>query len=278
MGNRRSCVGVLQECNEADSEVATIGLEQAAVIEDVDIGDLLLTVEISCERGHLLLDLDKSLRQRVSIIAGAVGEDFLIFQGRQLDVNLALRKVFYTGKHNDYGFDEIVITVNDTAADGSVNSVTQSIEVVIEAVNDSPTIVAPENTISRVGSSGVKIEGIKFDDVDARDTFMIDSFGIRQSAPVEIKLSTVYGRLTLSNLKGLAFEKGDGFEDSLIVMYGTLEDLNVAVDQLLYTCDPQRSQCNVGSDVITMVINDKGYSGEGGSLSATFSVAVTIIE
>ncbi len=72
--------------------------------------------------------------------------------------------------------------------------------------------------------------------------------------------------------------QGDGFEDSLIVMYGTLEDLNTAVKKLLYTCDPKRSQCNVGSDVITMVINDKGYSGQGGALSAVFSVAVTIIE
>jgi len=278
MGNRRSCVGVLQECNEADSEVTSIGLEQAAVVEDVDIADLMLTVELRCERGHLFLDMDDNLSQRVSIIDGGLKEDHITFQGRQLDVNLALRKVFYTGKHNDYGFDEIVMVVNDTAADGSVNSVSKAIEVVVNAVNDAPTIVAPASIVARVGRAGVSIKGVTFDDVDARDTFMMDSFGIRQSAPVEIKLSTVYGRLTLSNLKGVAFEKGDGFEDSLIVMYGTLDDLNLAVEELRYACDPERSQCNVGTDVVTLVINDKGYSGEGGPLATTVSVTVTVIE
>jgi len=278
MGNRRSCVGVLQECNEADSEIATIGIQQAAVIEDIDIADAMLTVDLRCERGHLFLDMDGTLSQRILIIDGGLREDHITFQGRQLDVNLALRKVFYTGKHDDYGFDEIVIVVNDTAVDGSVNSVSKAIEVVVDAVNDVPTIAAPESVVARVGSTGVEVAGIKFDDVDARDTFMMDSFGIRQSAPVEIKLSTVHGRLTLSNLRGLAFEKGDGLEDSLIVMYGTLEDLNLSVEKLLYTCDPKRSQCHVGSDIISLVIDDKGYSGEGGPLATTFSIAVTIID
>jgi hypothetical protein len=63
-----------------------------------------------------------------------------------------------------------------------------------------------------------------------------------------------------------------------MVIYGTLDDLNLAVEELRYSCDPERSQCNVGTDVVTLVINDKGYSGEGGPLATTSSVAVTIIE
>ena len=130
------------------------------------------TIRASRSRGHLLLDIDTSLSQRISFVAGALGEDYLVFTGRQLDDNLALRKVFYTGKQNDYGFDEIVITENDTAADGTVDSVTRSIEVVVDTVNDPPTIVAPENAIARVGSSDVKIEDITFDNMEAKDPLL----------------------------------------------------------------------------------------------------------
>ncbi len=60
-----------------------------------------------------------------------------------------------------------MITENDTAADGTVDSVTRSIEVVVDTVNDPSTIVVPENAIARVGSSDVKIEDITFDNMEA---------------------------------------------------------------------------------------------------------------
>jgi hypothetical protein len=72
--------------------------------------------------------------------------------------------------------------------------------------------------------------------------------------------------------KGLSFVTGDGVDDPSIVMRGTLEDLNDALDGLTFT--PTAGFSGLASVVITT--DDLGDTGVGGPLSASDTVYVIV--
>ena len=129
-----------------DNDQGILGLENAIVIEDVDIASDLFHIKLSCKKGYLSL-------------AKTIGLTFLDGDGtkdRQMEfttnvtnVNEAFRWLQYQTVPNENGEDEILIVVNDTAHNGAYDTWEESknvIHVWIEEKNDAPTVVrAPHN-------------------------------------------------------------------------------------------------------------------------------------
>ena len=77
---------------------------------------------------------------------------------------------------------------------------------------------------------------------------------------LRVSLEVGRGTLTLAQTDGISFATGDGFQDSTIVMFGTLADLNAALDGLVYEPEPGFT------GVVDLLVDtsDEGNSGSGG--------------
>jgi hypothetical protein len=104
-------------------------------------------------------------------------------------------------------------------------------------------------------------------------------------------------RLSLASIENLALLDGcDGVEDGSITLVGSLVDVNRAINGLHLLCDPARtfsssfsssypaagasasSSCGVGWEYeVVVLVDDNGYSGRGGAMTATASFAVTVV-
>jgi hypothetical protein len=87
-----------------------------------------------------------------------------------------------------------------------------------------------------------------------------------------VTLSTNHGTLTLSGTTGLTFTTGDGTDDSVMVFTGSIADINVALNGMVFTPEFDYS----GPAGLTITTNDQGNLGIGGPLSATNGVAITV--
>ncbi len=79
---------------------------------------------------------------------------------------------------------------------------------------------------------------------------------------MRLSLDVSHGSLTLSQTGGLSFVTGDGFQDSSLEVFGTLADLNAALDGLVYTPEPGF----VGVATLAMDTSDEGNSGVTGGV------------
>jgi VCBS repeat-containing protein len=77
---------------------------------------------------------------------------------------------------------------------------------------------------------------------------------------LRVSLEVGRGTLTLAQTDGISFATGDGFQDSTIVMFGRLADLNAALDGLVYEPEPGFT----GVVDLLVETSDEGNSGSGG--------------
>lgn len=87
-----------------------------------------------------------------------------------------------------------------------------------------------------------------------------------------VTLQVSHGTLTLNSVTGLAFTVGDGTFDSCMTFTGALIDINSALNGLAYT--PTTDY--VGTDTLTITINDNGNTGIGGALEDTDTVSINV--
>ena len=71
----------------------------------------------------------------------------------------------------------------------------------------------------------------------------------------------------------LSFIEGTGVDDKRVVVDASVEALNEALGVVTYEC----AGCALGSDEITVEVDDGGFSGLGGALTASGSVEVSIV-
>ncbi|MBF2077786.1 MAG: tandem-95 repeat protein, partial [Synechococcales cyanobacterium T60_A2020_003] len=82
------------------------------------------------------------------------------------------------------------------------------------------------------------------------------------ATPIQVRLKISAGTLSLSGVAGLTLVIGDGVRDPEIVIRGTIDSINIALDGLSFT--PARDF--IGTARLTISTDDLGNTGVGGSL------------
>ncbi len=86
----------------------------------------------------------------------------------------------------------------------------------------------------------------------------------------QLDISTGNGTVTLGDTAGLASVTGDG--TGTVVITGTVSAINNAINQLTYTPDAGFN----GADTLTLTASDLGNSGDGGVLTDTTTINLTV--
>ena len=143
-----------------------------------------------------------------------------------------------------------------TVFDG-VNTVSQTTTINITPVNDSPTLTIPTlPTISE--ATNFNITGIIVNDIDAEI--------------IQVTLTINNGVISLSYLQNITLINGTGNEDDTVTIQGTIENINTALDSLVY-----RSNLNFeGIEGLEITVNDLGNTGEGGVLEVSETLNITV--
>jgi VCBS repeat-containing protein len=254
-----------QSVNE-DANLTFAGAN-AIWISDVDVGGGNVTVTLAVNNGVLTLS-------RTTGLAFGIGDGSadatMAFSGTVANINATLSGLIYRGNANFNGIDTLTLTTNDlgnTGADPGLSGTETSeqaqstVYINVNAVNDAPVNTAPlalavnEDTDLVFGG----VNGISVADVDA--------------TTVEVTLAVINGKLTLSGISGLTFIYGDGVADATMTFTGTKDDVNAALDGLIY-----RGNLNYnGSDILRLSTSDNGASGSGGAKQdhSVFAISVT---
>ena len=131
------------------------------------------------------------------------------------------------------------------------------VNIVIDPVNDKPTIAAPA-TLEVKEDIITKLNEISIDDIDAGNGL------------ITVELSVDNGFLSLTQVSGLTFKEGDGSSDKKMEFDGNISSAKVAINSLTYL-----SALNfTGSDKLKITVDDNGNTGAGNI--EINSVAVTI--
>jgi hypothetical protein len=199
------------------------------------------------------------------------------FSGTLERINAAFRGLQYSARRHRTGADAITIVVNDTAVQGGLGialSTSNKIAVHIDAVNNAPTILLPvQDQVATLGTP-LLLSGISVGDVDASAVSIADPMGVQHGA-MQLTISAKFGTLSLSSLRGLHFVSGDGVSDRSIAVLGSIGNINNAIAALQYDCKTS-SSCGVGTDSVTIIINDNGHSGTGGAMVTTKTLSLTV--
>ncbi|NIT02338.1 MAG: tandem-95 repeat protein [Candidatus Latescibacteria bacterium] len=150
------------------------------------------------------------------------------------------------------------------AFDGSDSSNVAVAAITVNAVNDAPVNSVPAAQVTTedvpLAFSTANGNSISVADVDA------------SSNPVEVTLTAANGVLTLAGSSGLSFSAGDGSLDPAMTFNGTITDINNALDGLMF--DPIPGY--VGPASLQVDTNDQGYTGSGGPLVDSDTIAIDV--
>ena len=90
--------------------------------------------------------------------------------------------------------------------------------------------------------------------------------------PISMTMTVMgMGRLSILRDK-LVFVQGDGRLDKMISIRGTISDINAALETLRYTCRAQDGCKKDMLDSVHLLVDDDGFSGKGGPLTAETTV------
>ena len=240
----------------------------------------------------------------------------LSFNGTAANINRAMRNLRYRGLSGRAGQDVIRITVTDnpgpcpgdfntslesfnttavmgvngtagtTAAPcalGGPQTTESTIQVFLSAINRGPSVNVPASGASvrtsvdalrpaEIGAGG----GLSVEDPDARETAYYSAGGLRIEGPVSVVVACESGRVSLGARGGLSFSEGEGVSDPIMRFSGGIDHANRALETLTYRCSSAHG-CGAGTHTIAVSVDDNGFTGKGGPLSAnaTFSVQVS---
>jgi hypothetical protein len=164
-----------------------------------------------------------------------------------------IRTFTLTHQYDNPAVPPEMFTILATVIDDDTGITADSKTIVVNPVNDAPELTAPTSINAAKGSS-VTVAGLSVADVDS--THPIPNTATYE---IEVTLSVEHGTLTLTRGHGLAMSSGaDG--TASMTFTGTLDQINVALSELVYTPDDDY----IGSDSLTITVDDLGNFGSGG--------------
>lgn len=238
----------------------------------------------------------------------------LRFNGTAADINRAMRDLRYRGLPGRAGQDVIRITVTDNpdpcpgdynvsssgfnaTASAGVNATVRGvdrascalggpqategrIQVYLSAVNRPPSVNVPQGTLRTVvdATQAIGVGGggaLSVEDPDVRETVYYSAGGLRIEGPVSVAVVCANGRLSLGARGGLSFSEGEGVSDPVLKFGGAIDDANRALATLSYHCS-SLYYCAAGTHEISVTVDDNGFTGKGGALSANATFSVTV--
>jgi hypothetical protein len=244
----------------SEDHVATLG-HSFPVANDVDAGLELLTLSLNSRGGHLRLALGESVE--LEYVSGPRATTLEV-RGPVGALQLALADLTVRGQQDWHGHDVVVVVIRD-AQGGATQA---EVAVVVTPVNDSPVVFAPETAGPVAEDDSVAIRGVVVTDVDVDPG----------SDMLLVRVSADHGLPSVVAVEGLRESQGRQLDavsssGSSLELYGTLGQINTALEGLTYQGDPDWN----GLDLLTINVNDLGGTGAGGAKNVTATVQVTVI-
>ena len=239
----------------------TVAVISGISITDVDVASNNLTTRLQVLNGTL----NVSLNGAAAISAGVNGSADLTIQGTVTDINATLASLSYTGNTDVVGInaDTLTVTTDDLGnTGGGALSDTDTIQIDINAVNDTPVVSGPATAylINEQTNLAIHATGFSVADVDAAAGIMTATFIVGEG---DIALSAGNSGVTIvtNNAGTVSFT-------------GTLTQLNALIGgtstgTITYN---NASDTPSASTQITLVANDNGNTGsDPGSTADTSS-------
>ncbi|MBX9582155.1 MAG: hypothetical protein K2X87_17765 [Gemmataceae bacterium] len=228
-------------------------------VADPDAGSAAVKLTLAADAGTLTLATTAGL---TFITGDGTADPTMTFTGTLASLNAALAGLTYSRPTGAYASATITVTVDDQGNTGTGGPLTATATVTVQFLNQPPSVTVPGGQVTDSGGTLTFSAGngnaVAVADPDAG------------ANPVKLTLAADAGTLTLSTTAGLTFLTGDGTADPTIVATGTLTSLNAALAGLAYIT-PLNDYRLV---TLTVTVDDQGYTGTGGPLTATATVPV----
>ena len=177
----------------------------------------------------------------------------------------ALRSVTFVNNSNAHAILSRVITIS--VEEGEQRSAMLTRQVNVTAVNDAPVNTVPAaQAVSEdtdLVFSAANGNAISIADVDA------------SNGAVKLSLDVAHGTLTLASLNGLTFVDGTSNGQASVHVTGTLANINAALNGLKYR-GAQDYNATRGAETLVVLTSDQGNTGQGGALTDTDLIAITV--
>lgn len=174
----------------------------------------------------------------------------------------------FTLAENVNGEAEVTVTLQDDGGvgnGGQNTSISQTFKINVRPVNDAPVNLVPTETLvinedeTFVFSTALD-SGIVISDIDAED------------GEIQVTLTTANGSLSLA--EGSEFAGAAGNNTGNLVLTGSQEDINLALEGLQFTPTLNFN----GATTIQVVTSDLGFTGSGGAKRVTSRINLTVNE
>ncbi|NJO59220.1 MAG: DUF4114 domain-containing protein [Richelia sp. RM2_1_2] len=255
---------------DEDTDLVFTG-DKLIKISDVDIneGTGEVEVKLAVTKGILTLQNTTDLSFDVN---NPNGTSNITVKGKIDDINSALNTLVYRGNLNANGSDTLTVTTSDLGNTGIGGALTDvdSFEITINAVNDAPVIKIPSqqdvNEDVKLVFNEANLNAINISDVDVKEG----------TGDVELTLSVASGTLTLGSTLGLIFSQGDGLGNDTMTFKGKIDDVNQALNGLIYQGNKDANSKTKGEDTLTLIVNDLGNTGKDNTLTDTKEVKINL--
>lgn len=229
-------------------------------VTDSDAGANSILMRLSCTWGWLTLASTTGL---TFTQGGGGGGAIVEATGTLVDWNSALVAFVYTPSENYNGPDAILLHADDLGWSGPGGPMKDDAQVAITvvAVNDGPELTNVPTSATAISEVPLLFSPL----AAASDPDIAGNMA-------KCRLTALHGVLTVANRSALMFTMGDGLNDATMEFYAALSASNLALAQVTYTS----AIGYLGSETISITLNDRGYSGSGGERSATVSIPVTV--
>ncbi|MFC7522693.1 Ig-like domain-containing protein [Parapedobacter sp. GCM10030251] len=229
---------------------------------DVDAGSSPVAATFSVANGTL-----------TAVTAGGVtvagsGTSGLVLTGSLADINtfVAIGSVTYITALDATSNVVLTVNINDNGntGTGGAQQDTQTITLVVTAIND-----APVNTVP--GAQSVDQDGILVfseGNGNAISVADVDAGG----GTIRVTLTATNGLLTLSTTTGLSFSVGSGTASGTMTFEGSIADINLALAGLSFA---PTSGYN-GTANLQIITDDLGLTGSGGAQTDTDVIGITV--
>jgi len=199
----------------------------------------------------------------------------MMFIGNTSDMNTHLNGLVYTPLDSTPALGSLLITTMDAGKSGSggVMSAGKNIDIIINGwtgpdVNQAPVITVP-------GAQTMSYNWwLSFNSGDGNQILVSDPDSPDGTAEVSVSLvaASGSGTFTLYTTANLSFPEGDGYKDNKLSFRGSINDVNAALNGLLF--EPTHDFSGVAT--IQVGVNDLGHTGTGGILTDSDSISVTV--
>jgi hypothetical protein len=229
---------------------------------DVDAGSGTVTATFSVGSGTLTGTTGSGVT-----VTGS-GSGTLTLSGSIADINsfIAASQLSFQTALNSTSNVVLTVGIDDNGNTGSGGTLTDTdtVSLVVTAVNDAPVNAVPaaqavDQDAALIFSSG-NGNLISISDVDAG------------GGTTRVTLTASNGLITLSGTTGLSFIVGSGAYDGIMTFEGTIANINAALNGTIFSPTPGYN----GAASLQITTSDLGLTGSGGTQTDTDTIAITV--